>query len=66
MYNLTDIYRGKGYRSKFIYAVITNETGLCVSATLDYCLDWLKKKDSKNYYKYLEVANKFYKLNNIS
>lgn len=43
-YSIVKIRRGKGARSGIIYANVENQKGeLCVSATLEYCTDWVKE-----------------------
>ena len=44
MYTITNIRRGKGERCNLIYANVVDQDGkLCVSALLDYCVNWVKE-----------------------
>jgi hypothetical protein len=41
-YSIVNIRRGKGARAKYIYANIVDQNGqLFVSATLEYCYEWV-------------------------
>ena len=50
-YHIIKIHSGRGNRSHIVYGqIVRADTGeLCVAATLEYCIQWLKKNLTNKY-----------------
>lgn len=59
MYKLINIVYGKKhYNRDIFYAQIEDDKGiLWVDATLNYCLDWIKKKSIEDYNREMKFLN---------